>query len=110
MLPSNASDFANNDPKTLTLDFVNPTGPDSIGNYYIKGEVVNNGNTTLQSLKITAHWYDSTHKLIGVTFGYPDNVLQPLDSGKRATFTILGDGHSDLLGKPKFVELSYDWQ
>jgi len=30
MLPSNASDFANNDPKTLTLDFVNPTGPDSI--------------------------------------------------------------------------------
>jgi len=38
MLPSNASDFANNDSKTLTLDFVNPTGPDAIGNYYIKGE------------------------------------------------------------------------
>ena len=110
MLQSNASDLANNDSKTLTLDFVNPTGPDAIGNYYIKGEVVNNGNTTLQSLKITAHWYDSTHKLIGVTFGYPDNVLQPLDSGKRTTFTILADGHSDLLGKPKFVELSYDWQ
>jgi len=110
MLPSNASDFAYNDPRTLTLDFVNPTGPDSIGNYYIKGEVVNNGNTTLQSLKITAHWYDSTHKLIGVTFGYSDNVLQSLDSGKRTTFTILADGHSDLLGKPKFVELSYGWQ
>jgi hypothetical protein len=101
MLPSNASDFANNDPKTLTLDFVNPTEPDSIGNYYIKGEVFNNGNSTLQSLKITAHWYDSMHKLIGVTFGYPDNVLLPLDSGKRTTFTILGDGHSDLIGKPK---------
>jgi len=109
MLPSNASDFANNDPKTLTLDFVNPTGPDPIGNYYVKGEVVNNGNTTLQSLKITAHWYDSMHRLIGVTFGYRDNVLQPLDSGKRTTFTILADGHTDLLGKPKFVELSYDW-
>jgi hypothetical protein len=109
ILPSNANDFANNDPKTLTLDFVNPTGPDSIGNYYIKGEVVNNGNTTLQTLKITANWYDSTHKLIGVTFGYTDG-LQPLNTGKRATFTILGDGHSDLLGKPKFVELSYDWQ
>jgi hypothetical protein len=53
MLPSNASDFANNDPKTLTLDFANPTGPDAIGNYYIKGEVVNNGNTTIQSLNIT---------------------------------------------------------
>ena len=110
MLPSNASDFANNDPRTLTLDFVNPTGPDSIGNYYIKGEVVNNGNASIQNLKITAHWYDSMHKLIGVTFGYPDNVLQSLDSGKRTTFTILGDGHSDLIGKPKFVELSYDWQ
>jgi hypothetical protein len=109
MLPSNASDFANNDPKTLMLDFVNPTGPDIIGNYYIKGEVVNNGNATIQNLKITAHWYDSTHKLIGVTYGYTDS-LQPLNTGKRATFTILGDGHSDLLGKPKFVELSYDWQ
>src|SRR6266487_5441130 len=109
MLPSNASDFANNDPKTLTLDLINPTGPDIIGNYYIKGEVVNNGNSTMQTLKITAHWYDSTHKLIGVTFGYTDG-LQPLDTGKRATFTIIGDGHSDLLGKPKFVELSYDWQ
>ena len=63
----------------------------------------------MQSLKITAHWYDSTHKLIGVTYGYTDS-LQPLDTGKRATFTILGDGHNDLLGKPKFVELSYDWQ
>jgi hypothetical protein len=31
MVPSNASDFANNDPKTLSLDFVNPTGPDIIG-------------------------------------------------------------------------------
>lgn len=40
MVPSNASDFANNDPKTLTSDFVNPPGPDSIGNYYIKGEVI----------------------------------------------------------------------
>ena len=63
MLPSNASDFANNDPKTLTLDLINPTGPDIIGNYYIKGEVVNNGNSTIQNIKITAHWYDSTHKL-----------------------------------------------
>jgi hypothetical protein len=71
--------------------------------------VVNNGNTTLQSLKITAHWYDSTRKLIGVTNDYTDG-LHPLNTGKRATFTILGDGHSDLLGKPKFVELSYDWQ
>jgi hypothetical protein len=109
ILPSNASDFANNDSKTLTLDFVNPTGPDSIGNYYVKGELVNNDNATLQNLKITAHWYDSTHKLIGITYAYTDS-LQPLDTGKRATFSILGDGHSDLLGKPKFVELSYDWQ
>jgi hypothetical protein len=62
MLPSNASDFVNNDPKILILDFVNPTGPDSIGNCYLKGEVINNGNITLQSLKITAHWYDSKHK------------------------------------------------
>jgi len=82
--------------KTLALDFVNPTGPDTIGNYYIKGEVLSNDNATIQNLKITAHWYDSTHKLIDVTFGYTDSILQPLDTGKRATFTILG--YSDLIG------------
>jgi hypothetical protein len=50
MLPSTARDFANNDAKTLTLDFANPTGPDSIGNYWVKGEVLNNGNSTLQNI------------------------------------------------------------
>ena len=52
MLPSNASDFANNDLKTLTLDFVNPTGPDELANYYIKGEVVNNGNAAVQWIQL----------------------------------------------------------
>jgi hypothetical protein len=65
MLPSNASDFANNDPKTLTLDFVNPTGPDSIGNYYIKGEVIlmtSILDETLQGQK--ALWSDSNFRRI----------------------------------------------
>jgi hypothetical protein len=110
MLPSTATDFANNDPKTLTLDFVNPTGPDSIGNYWVKGEVVNNGNSTVQNLKITAHWFDAVDKIIGVTFGYTDKLNTNLNSGDRSTFSIMADGHNDLIGIPKFVELSYDWQ
>jgi hypothetical protein len=110
MLPSSARDFANNDPKTLTLDFVNPTGPDAIGNYWVKGEVVNNGNTTLQGLKITAHWFDAGNKIIGVTYGYTDKINTDLNPGDRSTFSILADGHNDLVGIPRFVELSYDWQ
>jgi len=46
---------------------------------------------------------------LAVTYCYTDS-LQSLNTGKRATFTILGNGPSDLLGKPKFVELGYDWQ
>lgn len=110
MLPSTARDFANNDSKTLTLDFVNPTGPDAIGNYWVKGEVVNNANLTLQNLKITAHWFDAGNKIIGVTYGYTDKLNTNLNPGDRSTFSILADGHNDLIGTPRFVELSYDWQ
>jgi hypothetical protein len=110
MLPSTARDFANNNPKTIILDFVNPTGPDSIGNYWVKGEAVNNGNSTLQNLKITAHWFDAGDKIIGVTYGYTDKLNTNLNSGDRSTFSVMADGHNDLIGIPKFVELSYDWQ
>lgn len=110
VLPSTARDFANNDPRTLMLDFVNPTGPDAIGNYWVKGEVVNNGNTTLQGLKITVHWFDAGNKIIGVTYGYIDKPDTSLNPGDRSTFSVMADGHNDLIGIPKFVELSYDWQ
>jgi hypothetical protein len=60
----------------------------------------------LNNLKITAHWFDSSNKLIGVTFAYADKL--DLNFGDRSTFSILADGHSDLTGIPKSVELSYD--
>jgi hypothetical protein len=81
------------------------TGPDTIGNYYVKGEIMNN-QKVLQNLKITARWFDSANKLIGVTFTYADKLN--LNFGDRSTFSVLADGHSDLTGLPKSVELSYD--
>ena len=62
----------------------------------------------LNNLKITAHWFDSSNKLIGVTFAYADELI--LNFGDRSTFSVLADGHNDLTGIPKSVELSYDWQ
>ena len=107
VLPSKPTDFANKDPSTLTVDFVHATGPDTIGNYYVKGEVMST-TPALNNLKITAHWFDSSNKLIGVTFAYADELI--LNFGDRSTFSVLADGHSDLTGIPKSVELSYDWQ
>jgi len=46
MLQSRARDFANNDPMILTLDFVNLAGPSTLSNYWVKGEALNNGNST----------------------------------------------------------------
>ena len=83
------------------------TGPDAIGNFYVKGEIMNN-QKLLQNLKITAHWFDSTNKLIGVTFAYADK-RSSLRFGDRSTFSVLADGHNDLTSIPKSVELSYDW-
>ena len=108
VLPSKPNDFANKDPSTLTLDFVHASGPDAIGNYWIKGEIMNN-QKSLHNLKITAHWFDSNNNLVGVTFAYADK--QPdLRPGDRSTFSVLADGHKDLTGTPRSVELSYDWQ
>jgi hypothetical protein len=107
VLPSKPNDFANRDPSTLTVDFVHATGPDTIGNYWVKGEIMNN-QKSLQNLKITAHWFDSNNNIIGVTFSYADKL--DLGFGDRSTFSVLADGHSDLTGIPKSVELSYDWR
>ena len=107
VLPSQSNDFANKDPSTLTIDFVHATGPDTIGNYWVKGEVMNN-QKSLQNLKITTHWFDSTNNIIGVTFAYADELI--LNFGDRSTFSVLANGHNDLTGIPKSVELSYDWQ
>ena len=69
-----------------------------------------NNQKSLQNLKITAHWFDSTNNMIGVTYGYADKMN--LNFGDRSTFSVLAEGHnkSDLTGIPKSVELSYDWQ
>jgi hypothetical protein len=107
VIPSKPNDFANKDPSTLTVEFVHATGPDSIGNYYVKGEVMST-TPALNNLKITAHWFDSSNKLIGVTFAYADEL--DLNFGDRSTFSVLANGHTDLTGIPKSVELSYDWQ
>jgi hypothetical protein len=52
-----ASDFANKDPSTLTVDFVHATGPDTIGNYWVKEEIMNN-QKSLQNLKITSFFLE----------------------------------------------------
>jgi hypothetical protein len=57
---------------------------------------------------LTVHWFDSSNKLIGVTFAYADEL--DLNFGDRSTFSVLANGHNDLTGIPKSVELSYDWQ
>jgi hypothetical protein len=56
------------------------------------------------------HWFDAGNKIIGVTYGYIDKADTNLKPGDRCTFSVMADGHTDLIGIPKFVELSYDWQ
>ena len=57
---------------------------------------------------LTAHWFDSTNNIIGVTFSYAYKL--DLAFRDRSTFSVLADRHTDLTGIPKSVELSYDWQ
>jgi hypothetical protein len=45
---------------------------------------------SLQNLKITSHWFDSSNSQIGVTLAYADKL--DLNFGDRSTFSILADG------------------
>ena len=62
-MPSNNTDFPNNNPNTIQLH-VTSAKKNVIGDYHVTGEIVNAGNDTIQSVKVTVHMYDGSNRLI----------------------------------------------
>lgn len=62
-MPSNNTDFPNNNPNTIQLH-VTSAKKNIIGDYHVTGEIVNAGNDTIQSVKVIVHTYDGSNRLI----------------------------------------------
>ena len=105
-IPSNATDFLNNDPKVIQVQVTSAT-KDVIGDYHIVGEITNTGKDTLSFVRVTVHLYDVRNRLIGdSTCCY--TTLTNIDAGHTSTFdSFVTSNHIN--GTPVFYRLSYDW-
>ena len=105
-IPSNATDFPNNDPKVIQVQ-VTSAKKDIIGDYHIVGEITNTGNDTLSFVQVTVHLYDASNRLIGDStccYTTPTNI----DAGHTSTFdSFVTSDHIN--GTPVSYRLSFDW-
>jgi hypothetical protein len=104
LLSPTSNDFMNNNPTTVSVDHVTITTNGVQG--WIKGTVTNNSNQTMHGLRITAAWYDSGNKTIGMSRGYVDELT--LNPGQFGTFSQFANYDKNTILRT--VELSYDWQ
>jgi hypothetical protein len=105
-LPSNATDFPNNDPSVIQVH-VTTAKKDITGAYHVMGEITNKGNDTLNSVQVTAHFYDGSRNLIADStccITTPPNI----DPGHTSTFDSFVTS-DQISGKPVSYRLSYDW-
>jgi len=105
-IPSEATDFPENNQKVLQVLFAK-ANKDSIDDYHIIGSIKNNGNETLNSVKVTGHFLDNDLNPIGITTCcYTD----PIDIEPGHTSAIDSFASSNqMVGDPSYFRLSFDW-
>ena len=79
-IPSKSTDFPGNNPSAKKH---------VIGSYHVIGEITNNGNSTIQNVTVTAHFFDANNGLVGVsTCCYTTPIS--IEPGHTATFDSFG--------------------
>jgi hypothetical protein len=86
---------------------VTSANKDTTGSYHVRGEITNNGNTTLNSVMVTVHFYGANGQLVADSlccYTSPINI----DAGHTATFDSFAMAN-EISGEPVSYRLSYDW-
>ncbi len=104
-IPSNATDFRNDNPNAIKVQLASAK-KNILGDYEIKGEITNLGNDTIKFVQITAHVYDTGGNLVGNENGY--TTPSDLDPHHTGTFDLFITKDT-LSGTPSSFRLSYDW-
>jgi hypothetical protein len=82
-IPSNPTDFPGNHPTAIQVH-VTSANKDMTGTYHVRGEITNNGNTTLNSVMVTVHFCGAKGQLVddsSCCYTTPINI----DPGHTAT-------------------------
>ena len=105
-LPSEAADFPGNDPGVLQIHTFKSI-QDSVGQYHIRGEVVNLSNKTLLYPKVSAILFDKNDSPVGSAKPWFVSGLKLIPSGS-GTFDLVV-GQNELSAKPASYRLSFTY-
>jgi hypothetical protein len=99
-IPSNATDFPGDDTGVIQVH-VTSANKDIIGAWHVKGEITNVGNDTIQFVRVTVHFYDSSGGLIGDSsccYTTPDSI----EPHHTVTFDSFAN-KDEITATPRFV-------
>ena len=105
-IPSEPTDFPSNDPNAIEIHVIGAK-KDSQGDYYVKGEIKNLSNNTLEVARVTGHFYDNDNQTVGVTsccYTEPSDI----EPGHTAIFDSFAL-KDDMSGTPTSYRLSFTW-
>ena len=105
-LPSKPTDFPGNDPSVLQIHAFKSV-QDSVGQYHIRGEVVNLSNKTLLYPKVSAILFDKSDSPVGSAKPWFVSGLK-LIPNSSGTFDLVV-GQNELSGKPTSYRLSFTY-
>lgn len=105
-LPSDATDFPNHDASVLQIHTFKSV-QDSVGQYHIRGEVVNLSNRTLLYPKVSAILFDKNDSPVGSAKPWFVSGLKLIPNGS-GTFDLV-IGQYELSAKPASYRLSFTY-
>lgn len=106
-IPSELTDYPGNNNETLQILFSKATISDN-DSVHVIGSIKNVGQQTLQSVDVTAHFFDADNNTVGVTtccYADPSDI-EPAHTSSFDSFS----SSEQMLGEPKYYRLSFDWQ
>jgi hypothetical protein len=99
-IPSEPTDFPDNDQNAIEVH-VTSAKKDIIGAYHVRGEIKNVSNDTLQSVQITAHFFDGSGQPVAATTCCY-TTLGDIDPGHTSTFDSFAQ-EQEISGVPHFL-------
>lgn len=106
-IPSEPTDFPGNNQDLVDILFVK-ANKDSIDNYHVLGSIKNVGTETLNSVRVTAHFFDKDLNPIGITtccYADPSDI-EPQHTSAFDSFVSA----DSMIGEPSYFRLSFDWR
>lgn len=106
-IPSKVTDYPGNDPSVIQVH-VTSAKKDVTGAWHVRDEITNTGKDTLQFVRVTVHFYDSSGELVGDSsccYTTPNSI----DPNHTATFDSFAM-KDEITATPSSFKLSYDWQ